>query len=108
MILSPDSLTVAVGDTARVTVVVRDTTGAVIADPHLVISCGGGAEGFCVSSNESSVATIDPTGLVTGVSKTGEERLEVVVRYKGVNSNTIYLRVGTVDPVDPCSGCWAY
>lgn len=86
VLLLPDSLVIAAGDTARLTVIVRDTTGAVIADPHVVFQC---PRGFC-RWGEDGFANIDTTGLVTGHFAGSDE---VIARSKGVNSNTIYLTV---------------
>jgi uncharacterized protein YjdB len=93
VILSPDSLTIAVGDTARLTVVVRDTTGAVIADPHVVFLCGlDETEGICVIPGGNRIlATIDATGLVTGGPSVGRDF--VFARSGGVFSNLTFLTV---------------
>jgi len=93
VILSPDSLTIAVGDTARLTVVVRDTAGAVIADPHVIFICGfGDRVGLCViPGGDRIMATIDATGLVTGGPNVGQDF--VVARSRGVNSNVTFLTV---------------
>ena len=57
VLLSPDSLAIERGKSAKLRVVVRDTTGAVIGDPQVVFSLVTG-----------TAATVDGTGLVTGVS----------------------------------------
>jgi uncharacterized protein YjdB len=93
VLLSPDTLKVAVGDTARLTVVVRDTTGAVIADPQVVIFCGFGGEGACVTGNDFLIATYDATGLFTGGPSEGT--VEIIARSRGVNSNTVHITVGS-------------
>lgn len=93
VLLSPDTLRVMVGDTARLTVVVRDTTGAVIADPHVVISCGFGGEGECFTGDDFLIATYDATGLFTGGPAEGT--VEIIARSRGVNSNTVYITVGS-------------
>lgn len=91
--LGPLSLTIAVGDTARLTVVVRDLTGAVIADPDVVFLCGlDELPGFClVTGTDILIATIDMTGLVTGGPNVGQDF--VVARSRGVYSNVTFLTV---------------
>lgn len=93
VLLSPDTLRVMVGDTARMTVVVRDTTGAVIADPHVVIACGFGGEGECFTGNDFLIATYDATGLFTGGPSEGT--VEIIARSRGVDSNTVHITVGS-------------
>lgn len=92
VILLPDSLTIAVGDTSRLTVVVQDTAGAVIADPDVVFFCGFGPSGECHApgAQPNLIATIDSTGLVTGV-KAGSSNL--LAQSRGVISNPIRLTV---------------
>lgn len=92
VILSPNSLTVAVYDVAQLTVVVRDTTGAVIPRPLLEFLVFGLAEG-----------TVDQTGLVTGLpGRCGDGT--VVVRSRGVYSNRITVHIGS----ESGAGCWDY
>ena len=91
--LSPNSLTVAVYDVARLTVVVRDTTGAVIPDPQVDLLVYGLAEG-----------TVDRTGLVTGLpGRCGDGT--VVARYRGVYSNRLAVHIGWQAGG---AGCWDY
>jgi hypothetical protein len=92
VILSPNSLTVAVYDVARLAVVVRDTTGAVIANPTVEFLVYGLAEG-----------TVDPTGLVTGLpGRCGDGT--VVARSRGVLSNMVAIHIGS----ESGAGCWDY
>lgn len=92
VLLSPESLTVAVYNTARLTVVVRDTTGAVIANPHVVFLVQGLMEG-----------TVDSTGLVTGLPG-GCGDGTVIARSQGVSSNTVAIAIGSPSG----AGCWDY
>lgn len=92
VLLLPDSLTVAVYDTAQLTVIVRDTTGAVIANPHVVFSVNG-----------LMVGTVDSTGLVTGLPG-GCGVGTIIARSRGVNSNTVHIKVGSPSG----AGCWDY
>ena len=88
VILLPDSLTVPVGETAQLTVIVRDTTGVAIANPHVE---------FFVSGLPRE--TVDGSGLVTP-QRCGSGT--VIARSGGVNSNTVRLHIG-----DPAGiGCW--
>jgi hypothetical protein len=80
VILSPDSLRIERGRRARLTVIVRDTTGAVIEDPQVVFTCD------CATA-----ASVDSTGLVTGLS-TGRMNT-ITARSRGVNSNPVQVRV---------------
>ena len=91
ILITPDSLTLAVGDTSRLTIVVRDTTGAVIPIPHLEWFCGFDDAVDCIPRG----ATIDSTGLVTGISPnfTLAPPMHVTARSKGVWSNTIYITI---------------
>jgi len=93
VLLSPDTLKVSIGETARLTVIVRDTTGAVIEDPHVVIFCGFGGEGACLTGNDFLIATYDATGLFTGGPAEGT--VEIIARSRGVNSNTVHITVGS-------------
>jgi hypothetical protein len=78
--LSPDSLTIRqIGGTAQLGVIVRDTTGAVIANPQ--VSFFGALEG---------VGTVDSTGLVTGL-RCGVGT--IMARSRGVNSNVARVTV---------------
>lgn len=91
--LSPRSLRIAVGETARLTVVVRDLTGAVIADPDVVFLCGlDELPGFClVTGTDILIATIDTTGLVTGGPNVGQDF--ILAWSRGVYSNVTFLTV---------------
>lgn len=90
--LFPNSLTVAVYHEARLTAVVRDTTGAVIPGPQLEFLVVGLAEG-----------TVDQTGLVTGLpGRCGDGT--VVVRSGGVYSNVVAVHIGGAGG----AGCWDY
>ena len=81
--LSPDSLTVALQDTAQLSVIVRDTDGAVIADPQVVFTVSGLKDG-----------TVDRNGLVTGLlSGCGVGR--VWAWSGGVNSNAAVITFGS-------------
>ncbi|MGH7563223.1 MAG: Ig-like domain-containing protein [Gemmatimonadota bacterium] len=72
VILSPDSLTIAVNDSGRLTVMVLDTLGVEIADPTVSFSCEG--EFFyhavsplqCDDETVGPIARIDTTGLREG------------------------------------------
>lgn len=91
ILITPDSLTLAVGDTSRLTIVVRDTTSAVIPSPLLEWFCGFNDAADCIPRG----ATIDSTGLVIGISPdfTLAAPMHVTARSKGVWSNTIYITV---------------
>ncbi|HET7693973.1 MAG TPA: hypothetical protein VFM44_12890, partial [Gemmatimonadota bacterium] len=81
--LSPDSLTVALQETAQLNVIVRDTDGAVIADPQVVFTVTGLKDG-----------TVGRHGLVTGlVGGCGVGR--VWAWSGGVNSNAAVITVGS-------------
>lgn len=90
--LSPESVTVAVGETAQLTVIVRDTMGAVIANPQVVFSVIGLMDG-----------TVDSTGLVTGLAG-GCGDGTIIARSEGVDSNAVVVHVGSPSGV----GCWGY
>ena len=90
--LFPSSLTVGVYDVARLNVVVRDTAGAVIANPDVEFVVSGLAEG-----------TVDATGLVTGLPGRCSDGT-VVARSGGVNSNPVAIHIGSPSG----SGCWDY
>jgi hypothetical protein len=87
--LSPDSLTVAPGQTAQLSVIVRDTAGALIARPQVVFSLYG--TGF---AGRPRGMAVDSTGLVTGGCGTGT----VIARSRGVDSNAAVVTIGC--PVD--------
>lgn len=88
--LLPDSLTVAVYDTAQLTVIVRDTTGLVITNPHVAFSVNGLMAG-----------TVDNTGLVTGLPG-GCGIGTVIAQSGGVNSNAVVVTIGSLSG----AGCW--
>jgi hypothetical protein len=90
--LSPSSLTVGVYDVARLTVVVRDTAGAVIANPDVEFLVSGLAEG-----------TVDAAGFVTGLPGRCRDGT-VVARSGGVNSNPVGIHIG----LSSGQGCWDY
>src|SRR5688500_1020670 len=84
----PDSLTVAVHETAQLNAIVRDTDGAVIADPRLVFTVTGLKDG-----------TVNRNGLVTGIiGGCGVGR--VWAWSGGVNSNAAVVTVGTPSAAD--------
>jgi hypothetical protein len=88
----PDLLTVAVHETAQLNAIVRDTDGAVIADPQVVFTVSGLKDG-----------TVDRDGLVTGlVGGCGVGR--VWAWSGGVSSNAGVITVGS--PSAP--GCWDF
>ena len=92
--LTPESLRLAeYGDTAQLTVIVRDRTGAVIANPQVVFLIYG-LDGL-------RVGTVDSTGLVTGLG-CGVGR--IIARSRGVYSNTVLISVGP----ESGAGCWGY
>ncbi|HET6618237.1 MAG TPA: Ig-like domain-containing protein [Gemmatimonadota bacterium] len=82
--LSPDSLTIAVGDTSRLTVVVRDTLGVEIAGPRVRFFCE------CDISDQF-IASVDSLGLVTGGPNPGDFA-RVIARSEGI-ADTTYLLV---------------
>lgn len=86
--LSPDSLTVLVYDTAQLTVIVRDTIGAVIPNPRVVFIVKGLWSG-----------TVDSNGVVTGLPG-GCGSGTVIARSGGVNSNAVHIDVE--------GACWDY
>ena len=90
--LSPTSLTVEVYESARLTVVVRDTTGTVIPNPQVLFLVRGLMEG-----------TVDSTGLVTGLPG-GCGDGTVVARSGGVDSNKVGIHIGGPSG----AGCWDY
>ena len=90
--LSPDSLTVPVYDTAQLTVIVRDEAGTVIANPQVAFLVEGLMPG-----------TVDSNGLVTGLPG-GCGSGTVTAQYRGVNSNTVHLEIGSPSG----EGCWDY
>jgi uncharacterized protein YjdB len=86
VILLPDSLTLAVGDSSQLTVIVQDTAGAVIADPRVtrvVFNCDCPFEFF-------NIASVDSTGLVIGISPGS---VKFFARSRGVFSDTTYVTV---------------
>jgi hypothetical protein len=88
----PESLTVEVYGSKRLTAVVRDTTGAVIDNPQVVFSSIGLPAG-----------TVDSTGLVTGLP--GMCGVGWVVAWSGsVKSNTAVVTIGSPSG----AGCWDY
>lgn len=88
----PESLSVEVYGSERLTPVVRDTTGAVIDDPQVVFSAIGLPAG-----------TVDSTGLVTGLP--GRCGVGSVVAWSGsVRSNTAVVTIGSPSG----AGCWDY
>lgn len=89
--LSPDSLYVEVFKTAQLTVIVRDTTGAVIANPQVFFFTKG-----------LTVGTVDNTGLVTGFPSDQCLVGTVIARSGGVTSNTAVITI----TVPPETGCW--
>ena len=81
--LSPDSLTVAVEETAQLSVIVRDTDGVVIPNPQVV---------FTVS--RLKIGTVDRNGLVTGLA--GGCGVGTVMAWSGgVHSNAAIITVGS-------------
>ena len=93
--LSPDSLTIRqIGGTAQLSVIVRDTTGAVIANPQ--VSFFGALQ---------EVGSVDSTGLVTGL-RCGVG--SIVAQSRGVNSNVV--RVTVLPSSGDCSSGspWGY
>jgi uncharacterized protein YjdB len=94
--LLPEFLRVAVDDTAQLTVIVRDTNGAVIANPQVVFSMSG-----------LTVGTVDSTGLVTGLPGDECGGGTVTARSEGVNSNTVSIAVGS-SAVCSDAGYWDY
>ena len=92
--LSPDSLTVMLGETAQLSVIVRDTTGAVIANPQVDFYFVG----------HQGVGTVDSNGLVTSLAGCGDGRIRA--RSEGVDSNAVVVRVHSPSPDG--AGCWGY
>jgi hypothetical protein len=83
VLLSPDSLTIERGKSARLTVVVRDTTGVVIADPKVHFDC----------SCDDTIVTVDSTGLVIAGQSVHPRANTIVARSQGVDSNPVHVRV---------------
>ena len=99
--LLPYALSVAVYDTAQLTVIVRDTTGAVIANSRVVFSMSTwprASNGWTLPAG-----TVDSTGLVTGYPG-GCGDGTVIARSQGVDSNTVHITVGSPSG----EGCWDY
>lgn len=95
--LTPESLTVAVGETAQLTVIVRDRTGAVIANPQVVFL-----------QNDLPVGTVNSIGLVTGLPPGDDCGFgTVIARSGGVNSNTVVVVIRNFSQSE-AGGCWAY
>ena len=92
--LSPDSLTVMLRETAQLSVIVRDTTGAVIANPEVLFYFVG----------QNGVGTVDSNGLVTSEVGCGDGRIRA--RSEGVDSNTVVVHVHSPSPDG--AGCWDY
>lgn len=90
--LSPDSLTVMLGETGQLRVTVRDTTGAVIANPEVVYYFVG----------QNGVGEVDSNGLVTSLGGCGNGRIRA--RSEGVDSNTVVVHVHSPSPDG--AGCW--
>lgn len=85
VILLPDSLTLAVGDTTRLTAIVQDTTGAVIADSPVVFDCD-----ICFGDQGFNIISLDENGLVTGLSPGS---VNVFARSRGVFSDSTHVTV---------------
>jgi hypothetical protein len=83
VLLSPDTLTIERSKSARLTVVVRDTMGAVIPDPQVGFTC----------SCDHTLVTVDSTGLVTAGVSVHPSANTIVARSQGVNSNPVHVRV---------------
>lgn len=88
----PQSLTVEVYGSQRLTAIVRDTTGAVIERPQVVFSSIGLPAG-----------TVDSTGLVTGLPG-GCAVGSVVAWSESVKSNVAVVTIGSPSG----AGCWDY
>ena len=106
LILQDSSITVTHGDTVSANVIVRDTTGAVIADPQVVFLCQSAPvppdarQGACLFD----LITLDSNSFVFGSGTFMEGTVEVVARSGGVNSNTMYVVLAFGDPHNP----WDY
>jgi uncharacterized protein YjdB len=95
--LSPESVTLAVGETAQLTVTVRDTTGAVIANPDVVFF-----------QNDLPVGSVDSAGLVTGLPPGDDCGFgTIIARSGGVYSNTVKVVVRDFSQPE-VGGCWDY
>ena len=95
--LSPESVTVAVGETAQLTVIVRDTTGAVIANPQVVFL-----------QNDLPAGSVDSAGLVTGLPPGDDCGFgTIIARSGGMNSNSVVVVVRDFSQPQ-VGGCWDY
>lgn len=106
VLLQPHSIIVTVDDTVRTTVIVRDTSGAVIANPEVVYLCQSapGPDPGRRYGCGFRLITLDSNTFVFGPGSYMEGIVEVVARSGGVSSNTIDVFIAFGDPNNP----WDY
>lgn len=104
--LQPQSITATLADTVRTTVIVRDTSGAEIANPQVVYLCQSAPGpdpgrrygcGFRLITLDSNSFTFGPGAYMEGI-------IEVVAQSGGVSSNTMHVFLAFGDPNNP----WDY
>jgi uncharacterized protein YjdB len=90
----PLTKVIAVGQSFRLNVVVRDTEGRAIADPLVVFS-----------ATDGTIATVDSDGLVNAQA-IGETT--ITVRSGRKSAQATITVIASEEEEDPCYGCWDY